>query len=286
MQWRIRITKLDIMKKSTIELQTVNDALQPPLHKTDVTGSTDLTHGSLFSGIGGFEVGAERAGIKTLWNCEFENYQNSILKKIDKDAEQYRDIREAEITRYVDIISGGFPCQDISVAGKMAGIKGERSGLWSEMFRVCREIRPKYIIIENSPALLIRGFEQVLCDLSEIGYDAEWQCISNIAFGYPHKRERLYAIAYPNKIRPQSDIRKHRTANSIFRKWASNPNDGYSLSKRVHEIAASDVVRNGDGFQHWTHRVGSLGNSVNPTIAHYLFECIKVHYGTVIEYCQ
>ena len=95
MQWRIRITKFDIMNKNTIELQTVNDALQPPLHKADVTGSTDLTHGSLFSGIGGFEVGAERAGIKTLWNCEFENYQSSILKKIDKDAGQYRDIREA-----------------------------------------------------------------------------------------------------------------------------------------------------------------------------------------------
>ena len=251
---------------------------KPHYCKTDVTGSTGLTHGSLFSGIGGFEIGAERAGIKTLWNCEYENYQRNILKKIDKDAEQYTDVRTAEINRYVDIISGGFPCQDISVAGKMEGIKGERSGLWSEMWRIIWDIRPKYVIIENSPALLIRGFEQVLCDLSKIGYDAEWQSISNIAFGYPHKRERLYAIAYSNEIGLQSDLCEQRATNSIFRKWTSNQNDGYTLSKRVHEIPTCDVIRNGDGFQSWTHRVGSVGNSVNPTLAHYLFECIKVHY--------
>ncbi|WP_394364104.1 DNA cytosine methyltransferase [Chryseobacterium arthrosphaerae] len=177
----------------------------------------------------------------------------------------------------MDIISGGFPCQDISVAGKMAGIKGERSGLWSQMWRVIRMVRPRYVIIENSPALLIRGFEQVLCDLSKIGYDAEWQVISNVAFGYPHKRERLYAIAYSNEIGLQSNICEHRAFESIFREWTPNQADGYSLSKRIHKIPSSNVVRNGDGFRHWTHRVGSLGNAVNPTIAQYLFECIKKH---------
>lgn len=236
-----------------------------------------MTHGSLFSGIGGFEIGAQRAGIKTIWNCEFEKYQRNILNKTDKDAEQFKDIRTAEIKRYVDIISGGFPCQDISVAGKMEGIKGSRSGLWSEMWRIIRSIRPKYVIIENSPALLIRGFEQVLCDLSKIGYDVEWQCISNIAFGYPHKRERLYAIAYPHKIRSQGYLCENRGTDSIFREWTSNQNDGYSLSKRIHEIPACAIIRNGNGFSNWTHRVGSLGNSVNPTLAHYLFECIKLH---------
>jgi len=260
-----------------IEEKMLNKPLKTHLHKADVTGSTGLKHGSLFSGIGGFVIGAERAGIKTLWNCEFENYQRNILKKIDKDAEQYTDVRTAEIKRYVDIISGGFPCQDISVAGKMEGIKGERSGLWSEMWRIIRDIRPKYVIIENSPALLIRGFEQVLCDLSKIGYDAEWQSISNIAFGYPHKRERLYAIAYANEKRLQSDICTNRGFESIFRKWTPNQNDGYTLSKRIHEIGPSEVIRNGNGFQSWTHRVGSVGNSVNPTIAQYLFECVKKH---------
>jgi len=243
--------------------------------------STGLTHGSLFSGIGGFEIGAERSGIATVWNCEFEKYQSNILKKIDKNAKQYRDIRQARITEYVDIISGGFPCQDISVAGKMEGIKGERSGLWGEMWRIVRDIRPKYVIIENSPALLIRGFEKVLCDLFKIGYDVEWQSISNIAFGYPHKRERLYAIAYTNEIGLQSNICEYGAANSIFKKWTSNSADGYSLSKRLHKIGASTDIRNGDGFRNWTHRVGGVGNSVNPTIANYLFECIKAHYEAV-----
>ena len=167
-----------------------------------------LTHGSLFSGIGGFELGAEMAGIDTLWNCEIEKFQGEILKNKFPHAERFTDITKTTGLRYVDIISGGFPCQDISVAGKREGIKGKRSGLWSEMYRIIWEVRPKYVIIENSPALTISGLEQVLCDLSKIGYNAEWQCISNYAFGYPHKRERLYLIAYSNKIGLQGDVCK------------------------------------------------------------------------------
>lgn len=236
-----------------------------------------MTHGSLFSGVGGFEEGAKLAGISTLWNCEYEAFQRSILKKHYPESKQYEDIRTAIIRERVDIISGGFPCQDISVAGKMEGITGERSGLWSEMFRVIRQIRPKYVIIENSPALLIRGFERVLCNLSQIGYNAEWQCISNIAFGYPHKRERLYVIAYPYEVGLQSKICSDGGFKSVFKKWSPNPDDGYSLSKRIHQIGQSEVIRNGHGFRSWTHRVGSIGNTVNPTIAYYLFECIKKH---------
>lgn len=160
---------------------------------------SELTHGSLFSGIGGFELGAEMAGIDTLWNCEIEKFQGEILKTKFPYAERFTDITKTTDLRYVDIISGGFPCQDISVAGKREGIKGKRSGLWSEMYRIVWEVRPKYVIIENSPALTISGLEQVLCDLSKIGFNAEWQCISNYAFGYPHKRERLYLIAYSTK---------------------------------------------------------------------------------------
>ena len=235
----------------------------------------NLTHGSLFSGIGGFEKGADRAGITTLWNCEFEKHNREILLKHYPETKQYEDIRTMQEPRYVDIISGGFPCQDISVAGNGKGIKGERSGLWSEMYRVIRTVRPRYAIIENSPALLIRGFERVLLDLSEIGYDAEWQCISNTTFGYPHKRERVYIIAYPNEIRLQGDIWESGGTNSIFKQWTPNSANGYSLSKRIYETPTSDAVRNGDGFRSWTHRVGSVGNAVNPTLTYYLFECIK-----------
>lgn len=252
-------------------------------------GAAVLKHGSLFSGIGGFELGAEWAGIPTTWNCEIGKYQRSVLKNKFQNTKQYDDIRELRNPVYVDIISGGFPCQDISVAGNMEGIKGSRSGLWGEMFRIIREVGPRYAIIENSPALLIRGFERVLLDLSEIGYNAEWQCISNIAFGYPHKRERIYVIAYSNKIGLQGDFREGGSTDSIFKQWTPNQVNGYSLSKRIYETSASDVVRNGDGFRSWTHRVGSLGNSVNPTLAYYLFECIK-SYGlpaaAPLKHCQ
>jgi DNA (cytosine-5)-methyltransferase 1 len=236
-----------------------------------------MNHGSLFSGIGGFEEGARLAGIPTLWNCEYEIFQRGILKKHYPGSKQYEDIRTAIIRERVDIISGGFPCQDISSAGKMEGIKGSRSGLWAEMYRICREIRPKYIIIENSPNLTIRGFERVLCDLSEIRYYVEWQCISNHAFGYPHERERLYVIAYSNEIGLQSNIRQQGTFRSVFKKWTPSPDDGYFMSQRIHKIRPSEVIRNGNGFQSWTHRVGSIGNAVNPTIAYYLFDCIISH---------
>ena len=155
-----------------------------------------LSHGSLFSGIGGFELGAKEAGIETVWSCEYEQFNRDVLRKNFSNTKQYENIIDMEIPEYVDIISGGFPCQDISIANTNAdGIKGKRSGLWSEMFRIIRGVRPKYVIIENSPMLLVRGFERVLCDLSEIGYDAEWQSLSAETFGYPHKRERLYCIA-------------------------------------------------------------------------------------------
>lgn len=242
---------------------------------------SELTHGSLFSGIGGFELGAEKAGIKTIWNCEYEKHNQKILKKHFPHTEQYSDIRTMSNPGYVDIISGGFPCQDISVAGNMEGIKGERSGLWSEMFRIIREVRPKYTIIENSPALLIRGFERVLLDLSQIGYNAEWQCISNFAFGYPHKRERIYAIAYSDKIRSQGNLWEGGCFDSVFKQWTPNTTDGYSMSKRIYQTPTCDDIRNGYGFQSWTHRVGSVGNAVNPTVAYYLFDCIKKHHEQV-----
>lgn len=240
-----------------------------------------MKHGSLFSGIGGFERGAELAGIETKWNCEYEKHNRKILHKHWPLTEQYDDIRTMQNPGYVDIISGGFPCQDISVAGSMEGIAGARSGLWGEMFRICGQVRPKYIIIENSPALTIRGFEQVLCDLSKIGYSAEWQCLSNLSFGYPHRRERIYVIAYPNEIGPQGDLRQHRTFKSVFKKWTSNPGNGYSCAKRILEIPTHNTVRNDDGFQGWTHRVGSVGNSVNPTLAYYLFHCIIEHHSNL-----
>ncbi len=164
-----------------------------------------MTHGSLFSGIGGFELGAKRAGIKTIWNCEIEPFCRQVLKKHFPETHQYTDITELKNPPYVDIISGGFPCQDISVANPNGkGLEGERSGLWKEMYRIIQEIRPRYVLIENSPNLLRKGMREVLSGISEIGYDAEWHCLRASDFGYPHKRERVFIIAHSMFLGRQS----------------------------------------------------------------------------------
>lgn len=155
----------------------------------------ELTHGSLFSGVEGFGLGAALAGIKTEWSCEFEKYQTKVIKKNFGDGHTvYGDIRTLENPPFVNIISGGFPCQDISAAGKGAGIKGSRSGLWGQMHRIIGEVRPDYVIIENSPLLRKRGFEYVLHGLSEIGYDAQWQCLQGTFIGLQQRRERIYIL--------------------------------------------------------------------------------------------
>ena len=233
-----------------------------------------MTHGSLFSGIGGFEQAAKWVGIPTLWNCEIAPYSRKILEKTFPDSKRYEDIRQLSNPEYVDIISGGFPCQDISLAGKGIGITGSRSGLWSEMYRIVREVKPRYVSIENSPALLIRGFEQVLCDLSEIRYDAEWKCLSNAEFGFDHRRERLYVIAYSDEVKRQAGrVQERNQTQSIFVPL-SIQHGGFALAQRVLEMPDREHIGVNDGVQGWTHRVGCLGNAVNPVVAKYLFECI------------
>jgi len=157
----------------------------------------------LFSGIGGFSLGLERAGMQTVAFCEIEPFPRAVLRKHWPNVPCYKDIRTLTAERLAsdgiaaDVICGGFPCQDISVAGKGAGIEGERSGLWSEYARLIGELRPRYVIVENVAALLGRGISRVLGDLSEIGYDAEWQVISAADVGAPHRRERVWIVAYP-----------------------------------------------------------------------------------------
>jgi DNA (cytosine-5)-methyltransferase 1 len=135
-----------------------------------------LTVGSLFSGIGGFELGLERAGMRVLWQAETDPYASAVLAKHWPGVRNHGDVRNvrAGAVEPVDVICGGFPCQDISNAGKRAGIDGERSGLWSEYARIVGELRPRYVIVENVAALLGRGIERVLGDLAALGFDAEW----------------------------------------------------------------------------------------------------------------
>jgi DNA (cytosine-5)-methyltransferase 1 len=158
----------------------------------------------LFSGIGGFSLGLERSGnFETIAFCEIEPYPRAVLKKHWPNVKVYEDVKELSRERLeadglgVDAICGGFPCQDISTAGRGAGLAGERSGLWFEFHRLIKEIKPQVAIIENVSALRSRGLDQVLRSLAEIGYDAEWHCIPASAVGAPHRRDRIWIVAYP-----------------------------------------------------------------------------------------
>jgi DNA (cytosine-5)-methyltransferase 1 len=159
----------------------------------------------LFSGIGGFSLGLERAGMRTVAFCEREPYARAVLAKHWPDVPCYPDVCELTADRLardgisVDVICGGFPCQDISLAGKGAGLAGERSGLWREYARLIGELRPRFVIVENVAALLSRGLAEVLGDMAAIGFDAEWHCIPAAAVGAPHRRDRIWIIAYPKR---------------------------------------------------------------------------------------
>jgi DNA (cytosine-5)-methyltransferase 1 len=157
-----------------------------------------LTVGSLFSGIGGFDLGLERAGMEVVWQSEIDAYASAVLRKHWPDVPNFGDIRNIRNPPAVDVLCGGFPCQDISFAGKGAGLAGERSGLWREYARIIGEVRPRFVLVENVAALLGRGLGRVLGDLAALGFDAEWHCIPASAVGAPHRRDRLWIIGYAN----------------------------------------------------------------------------------------
>ena len=173
----------------------------------------------LFSGIGGFSLGLERAGMRTVAFCEIDPYCRAVIARHWPGVPIFGDIREVtanavrDALRHEpgrwhgpsgtsaaelgpDVLCGGFPCQDISVAGKGAGLAGARSGLWSEYARLIGELRPRYVIVENVSALLARGLERVLGDLAALGFDAEWHCIPAAYVGAPHRRDRIWIVAH------------------------------------------------------------------------------------------
>lgn len=171
-----------------------------------------LTFGSLFAGIGGIDLGLERAGMKCIWQVEIDDYARRVLAKHWPAVQRYRDVRfflggkrwrRARMAWRPDLICGGFPCQDISNAGQRAGIDGRRSGLWSEFLRIIRLLRPRIVLVENVAALLGRGMGRVVGDLAECGYDAEWDCIPCAALGAVHIRNRVFLLAYPDSERSQ-----------------------------------------------------------------------------------
>jgi DNA (cytosine-5)-methyltransferase 1 len=190
-----------------------------------------LTFGSLFSGIGGMDLGLERAGLRCLWQSEIDAY--AVEHVLSRHWPNVRQLGDATKIDYADVekpdvLAGGFMCTDLSVAGKQAGMgESTRSGItWRELVRAIRELRPRYVLVENVPALLSgeRGgwFGKVLGELATLGYDAEWDCIPAKAFGAPHERDRVFIVAYPHK-HSHSYVFSARNAVSkteTYRWWA------------------------------------------------------------------
>lgn len=248
----------------------------------------------LFSGIGGFSLGLERAGFKTVAFCEIEPFCRKVLKKHWPDVPIYEDVRELNANMLkndgiaVDVICGGFPCQDISNAGAKAGIDGKRSGLWSEYARLIGELQPRYVIVENVAALLHRGMGRVLGDLAKIGYDAEWHCIPACYVGAPHERDRLWIVAYPNSYSESDsainagEVPKSDMAHSIGirlqgPRLSIYPSNQAKGGKRqatdafhggIGEIWKVEpaICRVADGVPHRVDRLSALGNAVVPQI--------------------
>jgi DNA (cytosine-5)-methyltransferase 1 len=267
-----------------------------------------LTVGSLFSGIGGFDLGLERAGMRVVWQCEQDPFCQRVLAKHWPGVPCHPDVRalvagacRAEMpvpVLYVDVLCGGFPCQDLSVAGRQAGIDGRRSGLWGEYVRLVDVLRPRYVIVENVRNLLAgdrgRWFGRVLGDLAACGYDAEWDCIPACAVGAPHRRDRVWLVAYPQ----QPGLEGHGAVAG--QPEVAEPRDGRALGDADEErrdgragqlgpagrgepsyagwwLVEPDVGRVAHGIPARVDRLRALGNSLVPQIAEWLGRRIVAH---------
>ena len=235
-----------------------------------------ITIGSLFSGIGGFELGLERAipKSKTIWQVEQNKYCQTILKKHWPEAIMYNDIREVnhENIHPVDIICGGFPCQGVSCSGKGKGIEGDkRSSLWREMYRLIDELRPRVAVMENVPALLWkgRGMHIVMSNLVQIGYNAEWKVISARQFGAPHLRKRVFIIAYSNSTRAQIPIKRKQSSEQMFRSPSQKRRSFWDQGETKPRVCRVD-----DGISGRVDRIKALGNAIVPQCSEYIGRCI------------
>lgn len=224
----------------------------------------------LFSGIGGFSLGLEATGhFETAAFCEIEKFPREVLRKHWPNVRCYDDVRKLSASKLaadgitVDTICGGFPCQDVSLAGKGEGLDGKRSGLWSEIARLVGEIRPRFVIVENVSALLGRGLGRVLRDLAAIGYDAEWHCIPASYVGLRHIRDRVWIVAYPKRYSIQG--RAHFT-ETWRKKSRAEQLAGLVQPRAWPTISCSRDRGTGHGIPDGTHRNKAIGNAVVPHI--------------------
>jgi DNA (cytosine-5)-methyltransferase 1 len=270
--------------------------------------------GSLFSGIGGLELGLERAGMNVRWQVEWDDYCNQVLAKHWPDIPRYKDIHDVDPAQLepVDLICGGFPCQPVSLAGARKAQDDDR-WLWPEFFRIVRHLRPRYVLVENVPGLASAGMGDVLGDLASIGYDCEWESIPAAAVGAPHLRYRIFIVAYPTGTRPQgrwdtgSDGTRTETPDSVETDGplgcvgsdraladtlgAGPQRGGSGRSPGTQETTGQtnqlerpswwgvepDVGRVANGIPNRVDRLRGLGNAVVPQVAEWVGRRIMEH---------
>lgn len=220
-------------------------------------------------------LGLERAGLNTTAFCEINPFCRAVLRKHWPRVPIYEDVKSLTAARLaadgiadINVIAGGFPCQDISQAGKGAGLAGARSGLWYEFHRLIAEIQPQYALIENVSALRSRGLDAVLGSLHKIGYDAEWHCVPASAVGAPHRRDRIWILAYTGRQSSQIQIERQLTAIQELERdtwWQTEP----------------AVGRMADGVPARLDRLKALGNAVVPQIPEIFGKVITRHADTL-----
>ena len=218
-----------------------------------------LTHGSLFSGIGGIDIGLEWAGFETAWQVDNNEFCQQVLQKRWPHVPKFLDVKDVgeHNLQPVTLISGGFPCQDVSIGagGKERGLH-ERSGLWFEFARIIRELQPNWVLVENVPYLKNHGADTVLSDLEEADYSAWASLVGVNVFQAPHKRQRVFILAHRN-----GDTRK-RLGEGVVDGWTLSPNA---------ERKMAEVRQNWDRWQHEleSRDVGAPGDPEEPESATY-----------------
>ncbi len=239
----------------------------PRQHPRDA-GRWGVTLGSLFSGIGGLELGLDACGLgPVVWQCDSDPYARAVLEKHWPNVTRYNDVRDidASVTR-PDVICGGFPCQPHSLAGKRRGTADVR-WLWPEFARIIEAVRPAAVFIENVPGLRTSGLRDVLADLARLGFDAEWDLFSAAETGAPHRRQRLFVLAYADGELSGDESRwpsgPHRSISAVSsdvgadgcitrpRRWPARPSMG--------GVASGVPAR--------AHRLRLLGNACVPAQA-------------------
>lgn len=233
-----------------------------------------MNHLSLFSGIGGLDIAAERAGFRAVGFVEREPYCQAVLRRRFPNVPVYDDVRTFKpAAGSATVVSGGFPCQDISYAGYGAGLAGERSGLFYEFARIVREVGPDFVVVENVAALLARGMGEVLGTFSDLGFDAEWSGVSACAVGAPHMRPRVFIVAYAHRLDGRERVRDSLT--QAFGEVSTGHRFARARAGYRERLAnPSALYRDANGVAFGMDRNRGIGNAVHPDQAEPIYQAI------------